>query len=401
MATTIDLRLISYHPAQARIVRESRRFNMLACGRRFGKTVLLGDRLLDPALDGYPVGWFSPSYKMLADAWREMKRLLAPITREKSETEHRIALLTGGVVDFWSLDQADAGRGRRYKRVAVDEAGLMRNLEEAWQASIRPTLTDFAGDAWFAGTPKGRNFFWQLFERAGADPEFARWQMPTAANPHIPAEEIDAARNELPERIFQQEYEARFLEDGAGVFRRVRERATAEAQVEPVKEHRYAFGVDWGKMEDFTVIQVLDLTLRHQIYQDRFNRIDYAYQLGRLRALYDRFQPSIIVAERNSMGEPLVEQLQRDGLPVQPFLTTNATKAEAVESLALGFERGDIAILDDPVLIGELEAYEMDRLPSGLVRYNAPPGQHDDCVIALALAYQAIGQQVRYADGLY
>jgi hypothetical protein len=88
------------------------------------------------------------------------------------------------------------------------------------------------------------------------------------------------------------------------------------------------------------------------------------------------------------MGEPLVEQLQRDGLPVQPFLTTNATKAAAIDALALAFERGDIRILNDPVLIGELQAYEMERLPSGMMRYNAPSGMHDDTVMSLALAWQ-------------
>ena len=101
----------------------------------------------------------------------------------------------------------------------------------------------------------------------------------------------------------------------------------------------------------------------------------------------DRFNPVAIVAERNSMGEPLIEQLQRDGLPVQPFVTTNASKAVAIDGLALAFERGDISILNDPVLIGELQAYERDRLPSGMFRFSAPAGLHDDTVMALALAW--------------
>ena len=90
------------------------------------------------------------------------------------------------------------------------------------------------------------------------------------------------------------------------------------------------------------------------------------------------------------MGEPLIEQLQQDGLPVTPFVTTNATKAAAIEALSLAFERGEIEILNDPALIGELQAYEAKRLPSGLLRYGAPEGMHDDCVMALALAWQAV-----------
>ena len=98
------------------------------------------------------------------------------------------------------------------------------------------------------------------------------------------------------------------------------------------------------------------------------------------------------------MGEPLVESLQRQGMPVRPFITTNATKAAAVEALQLAFERGDIRILPDQILIGELQAYEMDRTPSGMVRYNAPEGLHDDTVIALALGWQAaVGPQLQYS----
>lgn len=78
---------------------------------------------------------------------------------------------------------------------------------------------------------------------------------------------------------------------------------------------------------------------------------------------------------------------------VQGVQFTNATKANLVEALALAFERGDLQILNDPLLVGELQAYEMERLPSGLVRYSAPDGLHDDIVMSLALAWAAVGLQ--------
>ena len=56
-------------------------------------------------------------------------------------------------------------------------------------------------------------------------------------------------------------------------------------------------------------------------------------------------------------------------------------------SLAAAFEQGNIRILNDPTLIAELQAYEVDRLPSGMVRYSAPDSMHDDCVMSLALAW--------------
>lgn len=191
-------------------------------GRRYGKTTLGIDLAVEPALRGYPVGWFNPTYKLLSEAWRDLKRTLEPVTRSRSETEHRIELITGGVVEAWTLEDASAGRGRKYKRAVFDEAAMARNLEEAWEQAVRPTLTDLQGDAWFLSTPKGFNYFHTLFERGQdpAKPDYASWQMPSSTNPYLPASELEMARLELPERVFRQEYEASFVDDASMIFDR-------------------------------------------------------------------------------------------------------------------------------------------------------------------------------------
>ena len=400
--STIRIELPRLHEGQRQIHHETRRFNVVACGRRWGKTVFGIDRLVHPALEGYPAAWFAPTYKLLLEPWREMRRLLAPVTKGSNASEHRIDLVTGGVVEFWSLaDNPDVARGRRYRRAVIDEAAMVRTLGEAWQAAIRPTLADFEGDAFLLSTPKGRNFFWECFAR-GNDPaqgEWAAWQKPTSTNPYIPPAEIEAMRAQLPERIYRQEVLAEFLEDGGGVFRRVREAATALPQERAQPGHSYVAGVDWGKHHDFTVITVIDETGPRPSVAcvDRFNQIDYAVQIGRLNAILDRFQPRLVVAERNSMGEPLIEQLQRRRVPVEAFLTTNQSKSEIIEGVALAFERGELALLDvahdrsgtASVVVAEHEAYEVERLPSGAFRYAAPEGFHDDTVMSLALARYA------------
>jgi hypothetical protein len=372
-----------------RVLDEKRRFNVLCCGRRWGKTTLGVDRLIVTALRGQPVAWFSPSYRMLTEAWRSVRRLVAPAVDRIDMQQHRIELLGGGVIEMWSLDSPDSARGRKYNCIVVDEAAMIRHLEDAWMAVLRPTLLDFKGSAWFMSTPKGLNYFkrlWDLGQDGGPD-DWMSWQMPTTTNPFIDPTEIEASRELLPERTYAQEFLAQFLEDGGGVFRRVNDAATAVPQEQAVEGHRYVVGADWGKSEDFTVFTVVDCTTGECVALDRSNKVDYALQVGRLRALYDRFTPDAIYAEQNSMGVPIVEQLQRLNLPVRPFLTTNASKAQAIDGLALAFERGTIKIPDDPTLIGELQAYDAERLPSGLLRYGAPPGQHDDCVMSLALAW--------------
>jgi len=90
----------------------------------------------------------------------------------------------------------------------------------------------------------------------------------------------------------------------------------------------------------------------------------------------------------------VIEQLRRENLPVRPFTTTNASKALAIEALTLAFERNELQILRDPILVSELQAYQAETLPSGLLRYGAPSGQHDDTVMALAMAWQGVVDNV-------
>jgi phage terminase large subunit-like protein len=377
------------HPQQAAVHVHSARFKLLACGRRWGKTRLGVNECLDVASHGGRAWWVAPSYKMSEVGWRPLRQIATRIGAEVRRVDHQIILPGGGEVTVRSADNPDALRGEGLDYVVVDECAFVP--EAAWTEALRPALSDRLGRAMFISTPKGRNWFWRLWERGqdANDDEWASWQFPTSGNPYIAASEIEAARLGLPERVFLQEYEAQFLDDAGGVFRRVADAATA-IECEPEEGHEYCMGVDWGKSNDYTVLTVMDIAERRMVAMDRFNRIDYTVQRGRLEAMAGRYNPSVILAESNSMGEPIIEQLQRDGLPVRGFTTTNATKAQAIEALALAFERGDISILNDPVLVGELQAYEMERLPSGMVRYGAPEGMHDDTVMSLALAWQAI-----------
>ena len=210
------------------------------------------DRLIQAALKSKPVAWFSPTQKFMADTWRELRSVLAPITRDKSEQEKRLELINGGVIDLWSLDSTDSGRGRKYALAVIDEAAMTPNLAEAWQQSIRPTLTDMLGSAWFLSTPKGMNYFKTLFDH-GQDPN----------RPH----------------------------------------------------HEYVIGCDWGRSHDYTVYMVLDVTTRSVVGMDRSNRVEYAIQCDRLKRLSELWQPRQIIAEQNGMGGPIIEQLTRDGQP--------------------------------------------------------------------------------------
>jgi phage FluMu gp28-like protein len=395
------------------MISESERFNVAACGRQIGKTTLGIDRLARAAHAGAPCAWFAPTYKYLEQVWRALRTALEPVTTAKSEQQHHLDLRTGGSVDCWSLDDEDAGRGRRYGLIVVDEAAMVRNLEDVWQASLRPTLSVLEGGAWFLSTPKGLNFFHRLYQlgQDTLEPEWRSWQMPSSASPYIKPEELAAARRELPERIFAQEYLAQFLEiEGAGVFRDVQSAARLEPQG-PQRGHTYVIGCDWARSNDFTVFSIVDASTYEQVAMDRFTQIDFEFQTERLHRWADLYQPRVILAEANALGQPLVERLQqgygrlygdsRRALPVQPWWSTNATKAAVVQGLSVAIENGDLALLDDAVQTGELQAYEVERLPSGMLRYGAPSGQHDDTVIALALAWAAASVETQTTRSSY
>lgn len=398
----ITVRLRRPHPAQQQILSEARRFNVLAIGRRGGKSALGQLCLAKTALDGKPGAYLAPTYKLLAEFWRELVQVLAPVTRRKLEDEHRLELITGGVIECWSTDTGDPGRGRKYARVVVDEAAMMGGLQDIWNLAVRPTLVDLEGDAWFLSTPKGLNDFYLLW-LLGQDElqaEWASWQMPTDVNPYIPRQEIAEARREMPQRAAAQELDAQFLEtEGAGVFSGVGAVSRLHPHG-PEKGHSYAFGIDWAAGgADWTVISIMDVATRHQVAIDRFTTADFDMSVGRLHALHRIYSPVATLAEQNSIGLPLIQRLQRgwttalgDVYPpiaIQGWVSTNAAKAAAVEQLAIHIETGEITLLDDATQVGELRSFEQTILPSGLIRYAAPPGGHDDTVIALMLANRA------------
>ena len=395
MSTVVEshIYLPTLHEAQQQIVRESRRFNVVSCGRRFGKSVLGVDEAIDPALDGYPTGYYCPTHKMLTEVWRDVVQILGPVIERKNSQEHRLELITGGIIDMWSLDAPDTSRGRKYKRVVIDEAAMVSDLVAVWDAVIRPTLTDYRGDAWFLSTPKGLNGFHTLFQRGFDDgePDWMSWQMPTSANPHISPDEIEDARRSTPSDLFAQEWLAQFISAAGAVFRNLD--ACLTLYVGPANAHaghRVVMGVDWAQAHDFTVLSVVCSTCQAEVALDRFNQIDYGVQRGRLTTMARLWNVTDILAEENSIGKPNIDQLYSEGLPIRGFQTTAQSKGPLVQSMALALEREEFHWLADATARAELLSYEAKINPvTNRVTYSAPPGQHDDTVIARCLALKA------------
>ena len=365
------------HAGQIQVLHDSARFNVLECGRRFGKTHLGIQLAIDKAIDGAEVGWFAPTYRYLADPWRSIEQILGKIIVRSDRVERRMDLINGGSIDFWSLDSVDAGRGRRYGRVIIDEASIVRDLGPAWQETIRATLADQQGDAWMLGTPKGRNFFHRCFERGQiGDLGWKSWRLPTTSNPIIRPEEIEAAKAELPKQVFEQEFLGIPADDGGNPFglNSIGNCIASMSVSEPV-----AFGIDLAKSVDWTVVCGLDADGAVSIlerwqgpWSETSRRIDEI--VGDKPALIDS----------TGVGDPIVEGLQKSRPRIEGFKFSQTSKQQLMEGLASAFQTERIRIPDGWLRV-ECETFEYTYTRTG-VRYEAPSGLHDDGVCALALA---------------
>jgi hypothetical protein len=381
----IDVPIDEPHAGQWRVINEAARFNVLECGRRFGKTKLGIFLCCLAAGQGQPVGWFAPTYKLLSEVWREAERTLKPLSPRVNVQERRIELPRKGSWEFWSLDQPDAGRGRKYGRVVIDEGGIVRNLESAWNEAIRPTLTDLKGDAWFLGTPKGRNFFHRLFARGeSGEPGWKSWRLPTVDNPFIDADEIEAARRDLPEAAFRQEFLGIPADDGGNPFGL----AAIKACEAPLSRGpALCYGVDLAKSQDWTAVCGVDADGAVCLLE----RWQSDWGQTRRRVL-DLIGDAPALIDSTGVGDPIVEDLQRERLSVEGFKFTGPSKQQIMEGLAAVIQRREVRF---PAgwLVNELEAFEYEYTRSG-VRYSAPDGLHDDGVCALALCNEMRGRLV-------
>ncbi|MBX3095666.1 MAG: terminase family protein [Fimbriimonadaceae bacterium] len=374
------------HTGQRRILQSSARFKVVACGRRWGKTTVGVVECARWALQGGTVGWFAPTFRMAAEPWRVLRRHLLPASTRVSETDRRMEFFNGGSIEIGSLDNPDAGRGRKFRHIVIDEAAAVRELEIAWYEVLRPTLTDEAGTATLYSTPKGRGAFFGLWQRGESDPEWARFSAPSHENPYLPSGEVEAARGEMPERVFRQEYLAEFgMEEGA-VFANVRTAVDAGRVANETYQpaHEYRAGVDLGRARDWTVVAVIRADGK-QVAVDRFRGLGWSAIADRVARTLREYQAWAWV-DSTGVGDPVVDMLRQRGAAVRPFVFTANSKTRLIEGLAARLERGELNLMDRTEQTEELEGFAYRTRPGGHLRLEGPPGGHDDCVCALALA---------------
>jgi len=360
------------HINQKPILESQARFNVLMCGRRFGKSELCLIKIVKTACFGQNLAYITPTYKLAKVFFNKLGNALP---YPKNQSDLKIDFPNGGSVEFFTGERLDGLRGRKFHGVIIDEAAFISDLESGWLNSIRPTLTDYKGWAMFLSTPRGQNYFYSLFNKGG-EKDWASFKYTTYDNPYIDRDEIEDAKRQLPAAVFEQEYMANPMENAANPFgnEHIRNCIRPMSNREPV-----VFGIDLAKSYDYTVIIGLDSEGNTAF----FSRFQKDWNSTKQEILNLPKKPIII--DSTGVGDPIFEDLQRAGLIINGLKFTQNSKQQLMVGLQTAIQTGRIGY-PTGLIVNELEVFEYQYTATG-VKYSAPSGFHDDCVMALALAW--------------
>ena len=403
----IKLKLYQPHPGQWRLHRSPARFRIACCGRRWGKTVGCVNEVAkfaweNPGDETTNVSWWcAPTYNQSLKAMNLMANNFKDAIKNvrRAVGQMQIHWKNGSITAFQSTERYDNLRGEGVAFMVLDEAAMMPRA--AWQEVLRPMLADTMGRCLMISTPRGKNWFYVMYQR-GMDPDYPDYEsfsFPTISSPYIPDSEVEEARQTLPEDVFAQEYGGMFLEEAAGVFHGVEGCIYGELE-EPDRAHRYVHGWDIAKSRDWSVLTTIDTMAEfdghvrpHLCNFDRFNSLRYDIQVERVEAHWKRYGGYVLL-DSTGLGDPVYDMLQRRGVPCAPYVFTSRSKEMLIQNLAIAIQTQDISYPEIPVLLQELGAFQYQMNDAGRMSYSAPEGDHDDCVISLSLAAWAAAHPI-------
>jgi len=385
---------IHYHTNQKKVFFDSHaKKKVIAKGRRFGLTKGYANRSIEYLLDGISPGlWVDTVYSNID---RYMERYFYPVLKHlpancwKWRQQRKELTILDKKLDIRSADRPELIEGFAYRFIFLNEAGIILRDEYLYHNAISPMMLDFNPDVYIGGTPKGKGLFHELAVKA-QDETKKDWEFfnfTSFDNPYLDQRELQELVNEIPQSIQDQEIYANFLEDSSTVFRNLEKCATA-IPAEPVFGKTYKVGADLARLMDFTVIDVMDSD-GNQVYHDRFNELDWVVQKERIKYVCKKYNDAQCWLDSTGVGDPIFEDLRREGVNVEGYKFTNESKKQLIQCLMISLEQEKMRLFKkdvEPTQYNEMVIFEYEMTPSGLIRYQAPEGYHDDCVIALALA---------------
>lgn len=400
--------LPALYPYQLRLLSDPARDACTVSATQVGKTYALAVWIVVMAMTRgnrtHPWWWIAPTFSQIAQGFKLALAFASSAGMVQASTVSPfpiIKLVNGATIEFRSWEREQNLAGTTIGGGVVDEAGLLTN-EAQGIISTRRSAT--LGPLRYIGNPGvvagpfrrlcalGEQAAMPGSEWAGTF-SLHRW---TWKDKHAALLQLDPARaaeygrfieqerQSIPEFEFRRLYDAEWTEDEAAVFRGVKDGDGAPLGG-PAQGERYVIGVDVAQQTDYLVATALGINRRRVDAMDRWRGIPYPQSADRLAALAAKWNAPLVI-EINGPGLPLYQELQQRGVACAPFTTTGPSKQEIVVRLASELEHGRLALADLPPLQHELRSFRYERMPAGNYRYGAPSGEHDDCVMSLALA---------------
>lgn len=386
---------IGWHPheCQEEVLKVlDKRIIVINAGRRFGKSAICAYIALLAVLEpGKKIWVVSPTYDLSQKVFNYLVRWFGKVAPSQMKGVSyrpypRLKTAQSSLVECKSTENPTSLLGDEPDLIIIDEAS--RCPKRIWEAYLFPATASRQGKAIMISTPHGKNWFYHQHVMAKEDG--AAFTFPSNANPTFKQEEWDRAKKMLPADVFSQEYEAKFLDDAAAVFRGLDKIIKDNCLCDVQKNHYYVIGVDLGKHSDFTVITVVDTQTNDVVYIDRFNAMDWNIQKSRIKMAADRYNNGRVIIDSTGVGDPISDDLKAKGMMVDDFRYTNKSKQQLIEKLSLFIEQQLINIPPNETLLDELQSFGYNLTDSGKITYSAPSGSHDDMVNSLALAVWGI-----------
>lgn len=305
--------------AQDKIAENEKRFRVVNCGRRFGKTTLAVLEMIGKAVfkKDQNIAYVATTYQQARDiAWQTLKRICQPAVKTINESRLEIILKTneGGTstISLRGWESIETMRGMKVDFLVLDEVASYRNFWTGWHEVLRPTLTDTIGEALFISTPKGFNHFYDLYNLEVEDKDYKSFHFTSYDNPYLPKEEIEKAKEELTEDRFAQEYLADFRKTEGLVYKEF-DREKHLFNYEQGEEYFNSLvvdkiaGIDFGFTNPTAIITIkIDLNGNYWITNEFYktNKTDnevaeYTATLGLNRVYPDPESPSAIKELKN------------------------------------------------------------------------------------------------------
>lgn len=330
------------------------------------------------------------------------------VVAKRNESERTITFTNGSKLHVLGADNPDSLRGAFPFGVIIDEFAQVKR--EVWDEIIlpivgaqKPAKVEIKGKDvtidpfyWIVGTPKATGaYFKELHDKAKHDPNWYSLTLKSSESGILDESMLEMIKGQMTEVGYQQEYECEWHTEGGVVFRGV-DNIIYGTYKEPHQKQRRQWGLDLALHEDWTVLCGINRQTHELDVFDRYNKVDWNLQKARIESLVRRLgvDGDRINADATGVGEPIVQDLHRVGMNVNGVKFTNQVKADLVKNLMLGIEQRKLLIPDIPELIQELKIFGYEITKAGNVRYSAPEGFHDDCVMSLALAWYEIGSKL-------